>query len=126
MTDLRIGSSVQPNVMIRIGGRTEHFVVDTGSARSGVTGSVVAAASLAAAGGRIQLTGLGCSFVAPLYNSGSWSVGGVGLQSQPLAEVTVAGGSDTIGGLLGSDALNHFPWIVLDYAGSRLLLGRST
>jgi predicted aspartyl protease len=117
--------NVSLNVAVRFGsGRRRSFVVDTGSSQSVVASSVARAASL-------QRTNLAqrqstvCSVITvPLVRSGPWSVPGETLHPQLVGEtdfgVISAGG---IQGLLGSDQLKRFGWVVLDYLGARLVLG---
>ncbi len=66
-----------------------------------------------------------CSVITvPLVHSGPWSVPGVALHSQLIGAtnfgVVSFGG---IEGLLGSDQLERYGWVVLDYTGGRLVLG---
>jgi hypothetical protein len=105
-------------------GRARSFVVDTGSSQS------VLAASLARVE-RLVPTNLAqrqatvCSVITvPLVRSGSWSVPGVALTPQLLGKTNFGdislGGVD---GLLGSDQLRRYGWVVLDYSGGRMVLG---
>ena len=66
-----------------------------------------------------------CSTITvPLVHSGIWSVPGQALYPQLVGEtdfgVISAGGTE---GLLGSDQLRRYGWVVLDYAGGLLVLG---
>jgi hypothetical protein len=66
-----------------------------------------------------------CSTItAPLIHSGPWSVPGVALKPQLLGSTDFgpisAGGT---AGLLGSDQLLHFGWVIFDYSGGLMVLG---
>jgi hypothetical protein len=66
-----------------------------------------------------------CSVITvPLVHSGPWSVSGLNLSPQLLGDTSFG----TIGlggtlGLLGSDQLKRYGWVVFDYAGGRMVLG---
>jgi hypothetical protein len=59
-----------------------------------------------------------------LVHSGTWSLPGVTLHPQLLGSANFgsisAGGT---AGLLGSDQLKRFGWVIFDYSGGRLVLG---
>jgi hypothetical protein len=99
-------------------------VVDTGSSQSVVANSVARSASLAGTD-RAQRQSTVCSVITvPLVHSGPWSVPGQALHPQLVGETDFGTISLTgIQGLLGSDQLTRFGWVVLDYAGGRLVLG---
>ena len=105
-------------------GARRSFVVDTGSSQSVVSSAVARRASL----GRTDLAqrqATVCSVITvPLVHSGAWSIPGVVLHPQLLGSTNFgtigAGGLD---GLLGSDQLLRYGWVVLDYTGGRLVLG---
>jgi len=117
--------NVSLNVAVRFGsGRRRNFVVDTGSSQSVVASSVARAASLEQTD-LAQRQSTVCSVITvPLVHSGPWSVPGETLHPQLVGEtnfgVISAGG---IQGLLGSDQLKRFGWVVLDYLGAQLVLG---
>ena len=113
------------NVAVRFGhGTRRSFVVDTGSSQS-VVGTSVARASSLTGTELAQRQSTVCSVITvPLVHSGPWSVPGQPLHPQLIAEtdlgaISLAG----IDGLLGSDQLIRFGWVVLDYTGGRLVLG---
>jgi hypothetical protein len=66
-----------------------------------------------------------CSVITvPLVHSGTWSVPGEPLHRQLVGETDFGTiGQGGLDGLLGSDQLRRFGWIVLDYTGGRLVLG---
>ena len=116
---------VSLSVAVRLGHGPRHeFVVDTGSSQSVVSSSVARAQSLATTD-LAQRQSTVCSVITvPLVHSGPWSVPGLALHPQLIGST----GFGTIGlsgtvGLLGSDQLRRYEWVVLDYAGGRLILG---
>ena len=105
-------------------GARRSFVIDTGSSQSVVSTSVARSAWLRGTD-LAQRQATVCSVItAPLVQSGVWSVPGVVLHPQLLGATNFgsisAGGLD---GLLGSDQLLRYGWVVFDYAGGRLVLG---
>ena len=100
------------------------FVVDTGSSQSVVASSVARAQSLVGTN-LAQRQATVCSVITvPLVHSGPWSVPGVPLHRQLVGETSF--GAISIGGLeglLGSDQLERFGWVVLDYDGGRMVVG---
>jgi hypothetical protein len=116
---------VSLNVRLRFGEGSSHtFVVDTGSSQTVVAASVAKKAHLASTDlAQRQLTV--CSTItAPLVRSGRWSIPDQTLHPQLLG-VTNFGPirADGTAGLLGSDLLQRFGWVILDYRGGRLILG---
>ncbi len=120
-----VPGDISLSVAVRFaGGPTRSFVVDTGSSQSVVATSVAHAA-------RLKRTDLAqrqstvCSVITvPLVRSGPWSVPGQPLRAQLVGETDF--GSISLGGidgLLGSDQLAHFGWVVLDFTGGNLVLG---
>jgi hypothetical protein len=116
---------VSLNVTVRFGtGPRRSFVVDTGSSQS-VVGTSVARASSLAGTDLAQRQSTVCSVITvPLVHSGPWSVPGQPLHPQLIGETDLGAISVTgIDGLLGSDQLIRFGWVVFDYTGGRLVLG---
>jgi predicted aspartyl protease len=111
-----------PLVDVRIGGAERRFVLDTGAGRSSVRRSLAHSESLPVSGERDVAVSAGCTTVTPLVKSGRWSLGRIHLRPQPLLEVSL--GPIPAFGLLGSDQLNTFDWVVIDYQASELLVGR--
>ena len=116
---------VSLNVAVRFaGGRRRNFVVDTGSSQSVVASSIARAQAL---GGTdlAQRQATVCSVITvPLVRTGAWALTGVVLHRQLIGATNF--GAVSFGGtvgLLGSDQLKRFGWVVLDYAGGRLVLG---
>jgi hypothetical protein len=105
------------------GGVRRQFVVDTGSSQSVVSSSVARAASLQGTN-LAQRQSTVCSVITvPLVRSGNWSVPGVTLHSQLIGSTNFGAGLAGAQGLLGSDQLRRYGWVVLDYAGGNLVLG---
>jgi hypothetical protein len=116
---------VSLSVRVRFGGGPRRsFVVDTGSSQSVVSTSVARAESLRRTN-LAQRQATVCSVITvPLVHSGSWSVPGQPLYPQLVGDTPF--GSIALGGtqgLLGSDQLKRYGWVVLDYSGGRLILG---
>jgi hypothetical protein len=116
---------VSLSVRVRFGGGLHRsFVVDTGSSQSVVSTSVARAESLSRTN-LAQRQATVCSVITvPLVHSGQWSVPGQPLHPQLVGDTTF--GTIALGGtqgLLGSDQLKRFGWIVFDYAGGRMVLG---
>jgi hypothetical protein len=116
---------VSLSVRVRFGGGPRRsFVVDTGSSQSVVSTSVARAESLRRTN-LAQRQATVCSVITvPLVHSGLWSVLGQSLYPQLVGDTSF--GSIALGGtqgLLGSDQLKKYGWVVLDYSGGRLILG---
>ncbi len=120
-----VEGDVSLNVTVRFaGGPRRSFVVDTGSSQSVVTSSVARSQSLASTD-LAQRQATVCSVITvPLVHSGPWAVPGVALHPQLIGDTNF--GAVSLGGtegLLGSDQLQRYGWVVLDYTGGRLVLG---
>jgi hypothetical protein len=117
--------NVSLNVALRFGGaKAIDFAVDTGSSQS-VVGSAVARARRLAPSNLAQRQATVCSTITvPLVHTGRWSIPGVTLHPQLIGSAKFgpisAGGTQ---GLLGSDQLIRYGWVVFDYRGGRLVLG---
>ena len=125
LTVTPLEGDVSLNVAVRFGaGPRRSFVVDTGSSQS-VVGARVARESSLAGTDLAQRQSTVCSVITvPLVHSGPWSVPGQPLHPQLIGETDFGAISLTgIDGLLGSDQLIRFGWVVLDYTGGRLVLG---
>jgi hypothetical protein len=66
-----------------------------------------------------------CSVITvPLVRSGLWSVPGQQLHPQLIGSTDFGAiGLSGTQGLLGSDQLRLYGWVILDYAGGQMLLG---
>jgi hypothetical protein len=120
-----VPGDVTLSVGVRFGGGPRRsFVVDTGSSQSVVATPVAQAESLLRTN-LAQRQSTVCSVVTvPLVHSGQWSVPRQPLFSQLVGDTSF--GSIALGGtqgLLGSDQLKRYGWVVLDYAGGRMVLG---
>jgi Aspartyl protease len=116
---------VSLSVAVRFsGGTRRRFVVDTGSSQSVVSTSVARNASLQGTE-LAQRQATVCSVITvPLVHSGSWSIPDVVLHPQLLGSTNFGAiASGDLDGLLGSDQLLRYGWVVLDYTGGRLVLG---
>jgi len=112
-------------VAVRFGdGARNDFVVDTGSSQS-VVSTVVAQADSLAGTDLAQRQATVCSVITvPLVHSGPWSVPGLSLHPQLLGSTDFgAVGLGGVEGLLGSDQLVRYGWVVLDYRAALMVLG---
>jgi hypothetical protein len=114
------------NLVLRFGGRGSgwDFVVDTGSSQSVVASSVAKSAHLAHTDLAQRQTTVCSTITAPLVRSGTWSIPGVTLHPQLLGVANFGPiGVGGLAGLVGSDQLQRFGWVIFDYSGGRLVLG---
>jgi hypothetical protein len=116
---------VSLNVRLRFGHRAARtFVVDTGSSQSIVADSVAKSAHLASTDLAQRQPTVCSTITAPLVHSGPWSIPGVQLHPQLLGAVDFGPiGANGTAGLVGSDQLRRFGWVIFDYSGGRLVLG---
>jgi predicted aspartyl protease len=112
------------NVAVRFaGGPRRRFVVDTGSSQSVVASTAARAASLKSTD-LAQRQATVCSVITvPLVHSGPWSVPGQPLHPQLVGETDLGVSLGGTQGLLGSDQLRRYGWVVLDFTGARMVLG---
>jgi Aspartyl protease len=125
LTVTPVQGDVSLNVAIRFGGGPRRdFVVDTGSSQSVVSSAIAREQSLATTN-VAQRQATVCSVITvPLVRSGAWSVPGLALHRQLVGSTDF--GAASLGGtqgLLGSDQLERYGWVVFDYQGGRLVLG---
>ncbi len=113
------------NVRLRFGdGTYRDFIVDTGSSQSVVANSVAKSAGLAHSDLAQRQTTVCSTITVPLVHSGSWFIPGVVLHPQLIGSLNFGPiGGDGTAGLLGSDQLQRFGWVIFDYRGGRLVLG---
>ena len=115
--------SLSVEVRFRNGPRRS-FVVDTGTSQTVVASSVARSESLRSTNLAQRQATVCSTITVPLVHSGSCSVPGQALYPQLVGEtdfgVISAGGTE---GLLGSDQLRRYGWVVLDYAGGQMVLG---
>jgi Aspartyl protease len=113
------------NVRLRFGkGTYRDFIVDTGSSQSVVASSVAKSAGLAHSDLAQRQTTVCSTITVPLVHSGSWFIPGVALHPQLVGSLNFGPiGGDGTAGLLGSDQLQRFGWVIFDYRGGRLVLG---
>jgi len=125
LTVTPVPGDVSLSVAVRFaGGPRREFVVDTGSSQSVVASSVSRAERLQGTDLAQRQSTVCSDITVPLVHSGSWSVPGLSLHPQ-LVGSTNFGTISLSGtlGLLGSDQLRRYGWVVLDYAGGQLVLG---
>jgi predicted aspartyl protease len=105
-------------------GRSHIFVVDTGSSQSVVSTALAKQHHLSHTNQAQRQTTVCSTVTVPMDKSGPWSIPGVTLHQQ-LVDVIAFGpiSSNGTAGLLGSDQLKRFGWVVLDYSGGRMILG---
>ena len=114
------------NVALRFGrGPSRSFTVDTGSSQSVVSSPVAARQHLAHSNLAQRQTTVCSTITVPLVHSGPWSIPGLELHPQligsaPFGQISTGGTF----GLLGSDQLIRYGWVVFDYSGGRLVLGQ--
>ncbi len=115
---------VSLGVAVRFAGGTRRaFVVDTGSSQSVVSSAVARSEGLQGSN-LAQRQSTVCSVITvPLVHSGDWSIPGLALHSQLLGSAAFGVGLSGTQGLLGSDQLRRYGWVVLDYAHAQMLLG---
>jgi hypothetical protein len=100
------------------------FVVDSGSSQSVVATSVASAQRLAGSNLAQRQSTVCSNITVPLVHSGKWGVPGVSLHPQLIGKTDFGPiGAGGVSGLLGSDQLIRYGWIVVDYSGGRLILG---
>jgi hypothetical protein len=116
---------VSLSVAVRFaGGPQRDFVVDTGSSQSLVSSAVTQTQSLQGTDLAERQSTVCSVITVPLVHSGPWSVPGLPLHPQ-LVGSTDFGTISLSGtvGLLASDQLRRYGWVVLDYAGGQMVLG---
>jgi hypothetical protein len=113
------------NVRLRFGkGTYKDFIVDTGSSQSVVANALAKSARLASSDLAQRQTTVCSTITVPLVHSGTWVIPGVVLHPQLLGSVNFGPiGAGGTAGLLGSDQLQRFGWVIFDYRGGRLVLG---
>jgi hypothetical protein len=116
---------VSLNVRLRLGtGPAHFFVVDTGSSQSVVSTNLAHRVDLAPTDLAQRQTTVCSTITVPLVKSGPWSIPGVVLHPQLLGATSFGPiSADGTAGLLGSDQLTRFGWVVFDYTGGRMVLG---
>lgn len=116
---------VSLNVDVRFGhGPRRIFVVDTGSSQSVVASFVAKSVGMAGTNLAQRQSTVCSNITVPLVHSGPWSVPGVPLAAQLLGETNFGAiSSGGVEGLLGSDQLKRYGWVVFDYTGARMVLG---
>jgi Aspartyl protease len=106
-------------------GPRRSFVVDTGSSQSVVAFRVATVQRLGSTSLAQRQATVCSTITVPLVRSGRWSVPGRSLRPQLLDATDFGPIGFGIDGLMGSDQLKHFGWVVFDYRGARLVLGPS-
>jgi hypothetical protein len=116
---------VSLNVVLHFGrGSGWDFAVDTGSSQSVVATSLARSTRLAHTDLAQRQTTVCSTITAPLVHSGTWSIPGLTLHPQLLGVANFGPiGAGGLAGLLGSDQLQRYGWVIFDYRGGRLVLG---
>jgi len=124
-TSVLVPGSVSVEVKLRLGQHASHiFVVDTGSSQSVVANALAKQDHLAHTDQAQRQSTVCSTITAPLDKSGPWSIPGVTLHPQDLGVVNFGPiSANGTAGLLGSDQLKRFGWVIFDYTGGRLVLG---
>ena len=99
------------------------FDVATGAANSAVAAGLVAQQGLVETGQTEPVRSFGCFRSAPVVKSGPWAIGAVALLPRLLTAAVSVTSPAQAEGLLGSDVLGDYGWVVLDYRSGSLLLG---
>jgi hypothetical protein len=120
-----IPGDVALNVAVHFGtGPDKMFTVDTGSSQSVVATSVAQSQSLTHTDLASRQATVCSTITVPLVHSGPWSLPSFPLTPQLLGATAFGDvGVGGVVGLLGSDQLKHYGWVVFDYAGGRMVLG---
>jgi hypothetical protein len=115
---------VSLGVSVRFGGGPRRsFLVDTGTSQSVVSTAVSRTQGLAGTD-LAQRQATVCSVVTvPLVRSGPWTLRGVTLTPQLIGATRFGTLSTGAQGLIGSDVLERFGWVVLDYRGAKMVIG---
>jgi predicted aspartyl protease len=125
LTVTPVPGDVSLSVAVRFaGGSRREFVVDTGSSQTVVASSVSRAERLQGTDLAQRQSTVCSDITVPLVHSGSWSVPGLSLHPQLIGSTNF--GTISLSGtqgLLGSDQLRRYGWVILDYAGGQLVLG---
>ena len=109
---------------VTLGTKSEQFLVDTAAPTSTVAAATAAATKLSTGSATANRSGIGCTGTASSYESGSWSLGGSPLPRLSLASQTYSGAiNHGLVGALGSDVLESYGSVVIDYSGALLWLG---
>ena len=105
-------------------GRRWDFVLDTGSSQSVVSSQVATRQSLRGTNLAERQSTVCSVITVPLVHSGLWSAPDLALHPQLIGS-TKFGNISVSGtqGLLGSDQLRRYGWVILDYAGAQMVLG---
>jgi hypothetical protein len=102
------------------------FAVATGASTSAVTGLLAAQQGLLKTGQTGPVTSFGCYRVARVVRSGAWAMGSVALRPRLMTAAVAATAPAGAEGLLGSDALSAYGWVLLDYRSGNLFLGHGS
>jgi Aspartyl protease len=115
---------VSPGVAVRFAhGPRRAFVVDTGSSQS-VVSSAIAHGQALHDTDLAQRQSTVCSVITvPLVHTGPWSVPGLALEPQLIGSTDFGPSLSGTEGLLGSDQLRRYGWVILDYTDGQMVLG---
>lgn len=114
-----------PTVSVCIDGKGPYrFLVSTGTGSSVVTPALARKLHLNKSGDDTAVRGVTCVASAPSAKVRKWSMSGAKLDAQRLlvAKIAVPGASRAPKGIIGSDVLERFGAVRIDYVKSRLTL----
>ncbi len=114
-----------PTVSVCIDGKGPYpFLVSTGAGSSVVTPALARSLHLKKSDAGTAVRGVTCVASAPSAKVRKWSMSGAKLDAQRLlvAKVAAQGASPAPKGIIGSDVLQRFSAVRIDYAKSRLTL----
>lgn len=119
------GGSTLAFVPVTINGQGPFpFALDTGASRTAISVTVADELGLPQTGRTEDVSGVVGVTEAPIVGVSDWSIGDVELGDAELIAIDLgANGSVHIAGLLGSDVLERFGRITVDYGEGALILG---
>lgn len=112
-------------VPVRIGGHGPYrFALDTGASSSAVDRDLAEQLGLRRTGQKVSISGVAGSATVPIVRVDHWKVGDVRLSPQRLTAIDLGSprNGEQLNGLLGSDVLNDFASITVDYDDETLTL----
>lgn len=98
------------------------FAIATG-AGSSVTAALATQLDLPATRASAPVRSFGCTQTAPVVESGAWSMASIVLPQEPMTQSVGVLAPEGAVGLVGSEALGSYAWMVLDYRTGTLVVG---
>lgn len=101
-----------------------HFALDTGASSSAIDRGLARQLGLRRTGRKVTISGVAGSATVSIVRVSHWKVGDVRLSPQRLAAIDLGSprNGEQLKGLLGSDVLNDFESITVDYDDETLTL----